>query len=795
MIYTSYYIYLLLYLLVFETEVVSPNADSDFLSEYRSGTAFNSSLIEINSRLKSLEESISTSLSEYHQFYRSVASKIAENSADLNILRGDINKLNSEYHTKIKPFLNNLEVDVDGVSFKGSPSSIHSQAVEKLEDLLKIYKNLKHLLDLHNAIQSLDTCTISLLRTCSVRNQVKHLCHTEDLSLDLDDNEISDDEQFDDDSYLYAWKNDIPVSCGTIELEVREITSAIKKVESLLDVSTFYEKSQVALYQAFMGTFLGKKRILREFVEHYWSNMVRVVPEPKEKSILGKFEVIGKTADLQSLVNLADALHETKKLVQPTGKGIWEVIFMPWLNFITSKTANEGQNIILNIDQSFAAENEELWCLQLLSIEDEHKGGLNLIYNSCEGLKSTIEKLSGKFFGLKCESDYLLIDFCRSSPGPFNMQLAEQLVESCFLPNLSSSLTSVNGSIVECDEEAVSKILFATKGAISPLISTGKDLRYFDSKTVEYLENFVENLDRFTVQRQDQAYAQALVTILSDEANLTSLIKVGGCEDGHESLKENDSKGLSESQLEVAELSKLFRYVNLEFPECFISKAVVMLLKQVDQIIEDAKGYEKDQLPMILKRVPHLIHLYSHFVPTLHAERMKSDLRFVTIYHNDCMYLADQCLTLGRRKIFPFVESLGLGTGLQTAASLSTLHLVTPLRNSATSALMNHLRIQKSRIHETFNASRGLKDCAGEGNEKCERAILGCVSLLLIVVKSIDPLPITIYLRFLGVLVDEFIRIFCDAVINLEDITTMECSSLLRYIDSVIKAVSCILLK
>lgn len=60
-----------------------------------------------------------------------------------------------------------------------------------------------------------------------------------------------------------------------------------------------------------------------------------------------------------------------------------------------------------------------------------------------------------------------------------------------------------------------------------------------------------------------------------------------------------------------------------------ISKAVVLLLKQVDQIIEDAKSYERDQIIMVLKRVPHLIHLYSHLVPTLHSERMKSDLRFV----------------------------------------------------------------------------------------------------------------------------------------------------------------------
>nr|CDS27808.1 centromere:kinetochore protein zw10 [Hymenolepis microstoma] len=770
-------------------EVDSSKGNSDFLSEYRSGTAFSSSLNEINSRLRSLEESIPTNLSEYHQFYRPVASKVAENSADLSILQTDINKLSSEYHTKIKPCMDDLKVSVDEVSFKGSPSSIHSQAVQKLEDLLKTYKSLQHLLDIHNAIQSLDACTISLLRTCSVRNQVKHLCHNKDLSLDLDDSDISDDEQFNVDSYLYAWKSDIPVSCGAIELEVREIANVINKIESLLDVRTLYEKSQVVLYQAFMGTFFGKKRILREFLEHYWSNMVRIVPEPKVKSILGKFELIGKTADLQSLINLADALHETEKLVQSTGRRIWEVIFMPWLNYITSKKKDEQQDIILNVDQSFSAENEELWRLQLLSIEDEHKHGLNLIYDSCESLKSTLEKLSAVFFGLRCESGRLLIDFCRSSPGPFNMQLAEPLVEGCFLPNLSSSLTSSNESIVECDEEAVSKILLVTKGAISPVISIGKDLGYFDSKAVEYLEDFVENLDRFTVQHQDQVYAQALVTILSDEANLTSLVKVGGCDGDHESSKENMSKVMSESQLEEAELSKLFQNVNLEFPECFISKAVVMLLKQVDQIIEDAKGYEKDQIPMILKRVPHLIHLYSHFVPTLHAERMKSDLRFVTVYHNDCMYLAHQCLSLGRRKIFPFVESLGLGTGLQTAASLSTLHLVTPLRDSATSALMDHLRTQKSLIHEKFNSSRGLKDCAGEGSEVCERAILGCISLLLTVFKSIDPLPVTIYLRFLGVLTDEFIRLLCDAVINLGDIITMECSILLRYIDSVIKAV------
>lgn len=55
------------------------------------------------------------------------------------------------------------------------------------------------------------------------------------------------------------------------------------------------------------------------------------------------------------------------------------------------------------------------------------------------------------------------------------------------------------------------------------------------------------------------------------------------------------------------------------------------LMNQVDQIIKDAKALKcgKEQAPMVLKRVSHLLHLFPHVVPTLHAERMKNDLKFV----------------------------------------------------------------------------------------------------------------------------------------------------------------------
>lgn len=110
-----------------------------------------------------------------------------------------------------------MEVSINDATFKGSPSEVHSQAVQKLEDLLKLQNSLQHLLSIHIALEALDECTKALLRTCSLRNKAKRLCQAEDPSLDLGDDDLSDDDQSIDDSFLVGWKSDIPISCGPIK--------------------------------------------------------------------------------------------------------------------------------------------------------------------------------------------------------------------------------------------------------------------------------------------------------------------------------------------------------------------------------------------------------------------------------------------------------------------------------------------------------------------------------------------------------------------------------------------------
>lgn len=89
------------------------------------------------------------------------------------------------------------------------------------------------------------------------------------------------------------------------------------------------------------------------------------------------------------------------------------------------------------------------------------------------------------------------------------------------------------------------------------------------------------------------------------------------------------------------------------------------------------------------------------------------------IYHNDCMYLAHRCLTLGRQRLYPLAERLlgalnGEGeksklASLQGLAAISTLQLVSPLRQTATTVLLDHLRPQREVLRTQFAACHHLK--------------------------------------------------------------------------------------
>uniref|UniRef100_A0A5K3F007 Centromere/kinetochore protein zw10 homolog n=1 Tax=Mesocestoides corti TaxID=53468 RepID=A0A5K3F007_MESCO len=830
---------------------------SGILQEYKSSPP-SISVVELTAQLNSLKESICSKLNEFHRDFRPVSEQITQNAAELRRLQITIDALNAEYASKVKSQMEGLDpaeaLEGTGVPCKRlprlMPSEIHSRAVEQLEAVLKLQASCQHLLRVHTCLECLGDRIYDLIRRCRARRSRDHFLANADSRKQVvfekekedgsdweEDDDEDDLDDFDDDEDDVGAYGDgdglvaqVPPNCGDIEAEVAAIVACLRETEKELSVETFYEKSEVVLFQSFMRTWVDHKRELRDFIDRYWHSMVRVYSNPDERNIVCKLEIHGTPPELTSLVTLMGAMHETQMRIENVAEEIWKQMFIPWLESISGKIDSRTSHLRFNVTEDLSLDHAEIWCLELVSIDGEDldstenigKESTAVIQDVCRQLTNALRDLDNHLFGLSDGTGSRLIDYCVPAVDVFNVELARRLLDDFLTPNLPTAAVVADNGVLQVVDDETSKFILATNSALWPLITTAKECGFFQEKAVTCLSDFLDGLTRLTNQRQEQAYLQSLMRILEKYENFASLERVGVSKLGQQtpsteaSDDNKENAKMSEEQLEAAELAKMFHNVHLEFPACYISKAVVHLLGQIDQIIGDAErlldrglardvGSQGDALAprlvqSLLHRVPRLIFLYSHCVPTLHAERMKHDLRFIATYHNDCMYLAHECLTLGRCKLYPLAERL-LGDddeaeataalrSLQGLASISTLQLVSPLRRAATSSLLEHLRTQKTLLDESFKLARGLKDAAGEGRDACERAILTCTSQLLRIFKEFDVLPVSVFLRILGVLADEFVRLLCDAVVRLDDITTMDCAALVRLISSVIESIT-----
>ncbi|KAF8561946.1 hypothetical protein P879_07381 [Paragonimus westermani] len=96
------------------------------------------------------------------------------------------------------------------------------------------------------------------------------------------------------------------------------------------------------------------------------------------------------------------------------------------------------------------------------------------------------------------------------------------------------------------------------------------------------------------------------------------------------------------------------------------------------------------------------------------------DLYLASLYHNNCMFLAHECLTLGELRLYPLLARLQSGSESTTAitheqslerlAAVSTCILVPHLRTAGTNMLLRHLRrIREQLMEELSKAARGFR--------------------------------------------------------------------------------------
>ncbi|KAH8856714.1 ATP-dependent RNA helicase DDX55/SPB4 [Schistosoma japonicum] len=304
--------------------------------------------------------------------------------------------------------------------------------------------------------------------------------------------------------------------------------------------------------------------------------------------------------------------------------------------------------------------------------------------------------------------------------------------------------------------------------------------------------------------------------------------------DSEKSSKNNQiiSK-LLKSKSNLHDISRHLDLGQFDFPDCSVSETVGLMMKQIYQILHDCESYleplvnEVNQslndnpstldskkvntiafVEFMTKLIPRLIMLFTSLVPTLHADVFQEDLRFAVLYYNDCMYLAHECLTLGERGLYKFVQQfLELGYEiinnvpnsasnetntfndlniLERSASLSTCILVPHLRQAGVNSLLDHLRRERQYLLRCIERVQGFHNVSSSvGNQHCAAAIEDCCRHLHKIEEALSPLPRIVYFRAMGILCNCVCTELVKSVLKLVDITKSDCDNILMLLESI----------
>ncbi|EHB05224.1 Centromere/kinetochore protein zw10-like protein [Heterocephalus glaber] len=206
---------------------------------------------------------------------------------------------------------------------------------------------------------------------------------------------------------------------------------------------------------------------------------------------------------------------------------------------------------------------------------------------------------------------------------------------------------------------------------------------------------------------------------------------------------------------------------SFSLPTCRISESVKKLMELAYQTLQEATTSSDQCAVQLFYSVRNIFHLFHDVVPTYHKENLQKLPQLAAIHHNNCMYIAHHLLTLGHQFRLCLAPILCDGT-------TTFVDLVPGFRRLGTECFLAQMRVQKGELLERLSSARNFSNMDDEENysaaSKAVRQVLHQLKRLGIVWQ--DVLPVNIYCKAMGTLLNTAVSEIIDKITALEDIST-----------------------
>ncbi|XP_051960310.1 centromere/kinetochore protein zw10 homolog [Xyrauchen texanus] len=304
--------------------------------------------------------------------------------------------------------------------------------------------------------------------------------------------------------------------------------------------------------------------------------------------------------------------------------------------------------------------------------------------------------------------------------------------------------------------------------------SSLKEMGYIAGDSTDLLK-YARNVNCHFASKKCQDVVVAARKLMTSEMHNTvkitpeyklSVPKLQSLGGGEKERKEVVKKG-GHYDWQTLENEKLLGQRTLCLPECRISESVQQLMVLAIQTLSEAVGSSPQCAVQLFYTVRNIFHLFYDVVPTYHKENFLKLPHLAAVQHNNCMFIAHHLLTLGHQ----FKPHLPLKDGVSYFVDL-----VPGFRRLGARCFVAQMNVQKAEMLERLSTARNFSNLDDEDNysvaSKAVRQVIHQLRRLGKVWQEV--LPVNVYCKAMGTLLNTAISELINKIMILEDISNVD---------------------